>query len=263
MKKYEELTFTDDFMFCRIMQYNEDICRDLVELIIGKKIGEIISNDRQRPIEITPDGRGVRMDVYLEDDKDTVYNIEMQNANLKDLPKRARYYQSMIDVDMFERGGDYKELKRSYIIFINTRDPFDKKLPVYTVKNQCLEDSSVDCDDGVTKLFVNARSTCGIISDEMRAFLNYLSRGNADSTLTHRIDEKILEAKQNAGWKGEFMTLYEHYQIEREEGREIGDANRLVVSVDALIKSMKLSIEEACKVLNVSVQEYNEAKKLI
>lgn len=260
MKRYEDLTFTDDFMFCRIMQYNEDICRDLVELIIGKKIGKIISNNRQRPIEITPDGRGVRMDVYLEDDLNIVYNIEMQNAKFDELPKRARYYQSMIDVDMFERGGDYKDLKSSYIIFINTRDPFESGLPIYTVKNQCLEDSSVDCDDGVTKIFVNAHTSCGIISDEMRALLNYLRKGNAESTLTHRIDEKILEAKQNAGWKGEFMTLYEHYQIERAEGREEGRREAIVLNVEALVNSMKLSLEDACKALNVSFEEYNEAK---
>ena len=28
-KRYEELTFTDDFMFCKIMMNNEDLCREL------------------------------------------------------------------------------------------------------------------------------------------------------------------------------------------------------------------------------------------
>lgn len=26
VKKYEELTFTDDFMFCKVMQNNPDLC---------------------------------------------------------------------------------------------------------------------------------------------------------------------------------------------------------------------------------------------
>lgn len=38
VKKYEELTFTDDFMFCKVMQNNPDLCKHLIELIIGKKI---------------------------------------------------------------------------------------------------------------------------------------------------------------------------------------------------------------------------------
>lgn len=38
VKKYEKLTFTDDFMFCKVMQNNPDLCKHLIELIIGKKI---------------------------------------------------------------------------------------------------------------------------------------------------------------------------------------------------------------------------------
>ena len=29
VKKYEELTFTDDFMFCKVMQNNPDLCKHL------------------------------------------------------------------------------------------------------------------------------------------------------------------------------------------------------------------------------------------
>ena len=32
-KKYEELTFTDDFMFCKILELYPEICRELLELI--------------------------------------------------------------------------------------------------------------------------------------------------------------------------------------------------------------------------------------
>lgn len=33
MKDYEELTFADDFMFCKILQENEDLCKELTELV--------------------------------------------------------------------------------------------------------------------------------------------------------------------------------------------------------------------------------------
>ena len=268
MKQYEELTFTDDFMFCRIMQYNEDICKDIVELVIGKKIGGIVRNDRQRPIEITSDGRGVRMDVYLEDDKNTVYNIEMQNGHFRNLGRRARYYQSMIDVDMFGRGCSYDQLKDSYVIFINNEDPFKQGYPIYTIRNKCLEDDTVEYDDGTTKIFVNASSSYDILNKELEAFLNYLSEGNVDSNLTHRIDEKILEAKKNAGWKGDFMTLYEHYQIERAEGREEGrEEGRAegrtegrAESVDTLMEITQMTLEQACEALKITLEEYKNVK---
>ena len=39
-KKWESLTFTDDFIFSRVM-HNETICRQVVELILGVRIGKI------------------------------------------------------------------------------------------------------------------------------------------------------------------------------------------------------------------------------
>lgn len=64
LKDYEELRFTDDFMFCKILQENEDLCKELTELVIGRKIGSIVKTEKQKAIEITADGHGVRFDVY-------------------------------------------------------------------------------------------------------------------------------------------------------------------------------------------------------
>ena len=35
-KRYEELDFSDDFMFCKILVNNEDICMEMIEMI-GEK----------------------------------------------------------------------------------------------------------------------------------------------------------------------------------------------------------------------------------
>jgi len=80
IKSYEELGLSDDFLFCKIMQSNPDLCKELAELVLSRKIGKIISIDKQKPIEITRDGKGVRFDVYMEDDASTVYDIEMQTT---------------------------------------------------------------------------------------------------------------------------------------------------------------------------------------
>ena len=45
-----------------------------------------------KSVDMTYDGKGVRFDVYGEDD-DTVYDIEMQTSITADIPKRIRYYQ--------------------------------------------------------------------------------------------------------------------------------------------------------------------------
>ena len=53
MNKYEELSFTDDFMFCKVLTTNPELCHELLELIIGKKVGAFARLDQQKPIEIT------------------------------------------------------------------------------------------------------------------------------------------------------------------------------------------------------------------
>ena len=113
-KKFEELTISDDFMFCVVMQ-NSRFCKKFLETILGVKIARIEYPDAQKTINITPDAKSVRLDVYLEDDQDTVYDIEMQNAPKPNLPKRMRYYQGMMDLNLLNKGEDYTELKKSYV----------------------------------------------------------------------------------------------------------------------------------------------------
>lgn len=81
MKKYEELTFTDDFMFCKILTNNPELCHELLELILGKKVGAFTRLDKQKPIEITADGKGVRFDVYSEDESTKIFLCAGGDAN--------------------------------------------------------------------------------------------------------------------------------------------------------------------------------------
>ena len=57
------------------------------------------------------------MDVYLKDE-DKVINVEMQTTNQKDLPRRARYYQSVADVSTTPTGAQYRNLPDNILIFI-------------------------------------------------------------------------------------------------------------------------------------------------
>ena len=108
VKSYEELTFSDDFMFCKVLQYNPALCKELLELVLGKPVGEIVQIDQQHVIRVTPGGRGVRFDVCAKDDRSVVYDIEMQNARKDDIAKRARYAQCMMDQELLGKGTKYK-----------------------------------------------------------------------------------------------------------------------------------------------------------
>ena len=123
MKKYEELELRDDFMFSRIMS-NPKFVKPLLETILGVKIRKIVYPQTQKTIDLSLQGKGIRLDVYVEDDQNTVFNLEMQTSDGANLPKRMRYYQGMIDLNILDKGQDYTTLKKSYVIFICTFDPF-------------------------------------------------------------------------------------------------------------------------------------------
>lgn len=78
-ERYQSLRFSDDFLFCKILTENEDITRELLELILGIKIGRIQIN-KQEVIDLTADGRGIRLDVYAEDEENEVFDVEMQTT---------------------------------------------------------------------------------------------------------------------------------------------------------------------------------------
>ena len=123
------IEFYGDF-FAKVMS-DKRLCKPLLESILNIKIRDIKYVDYEETIQMTVKSKGIRLDIYVEDDNNTVFNLEMQTTTYKELPKRSRYYQGIIDLNMIEKGESYDILKESYVIFICTFD-FLKKEEVFT-----------------------------------------------------------------------------------------------------------------------------------
>ena len=220
--KWEELDFKNDFVFAKVMR-NESICRRVLERILKINIRKIVYIEEQKTIDIKVDARSVRLDVYVEDENNTVYNIEMQATNRDDLPKRSRYYQGMIDMNLIEKGAYYKELKKSFVIFICAFDMFGKNRSVYTFQNTCVEDKDIILKDDTLKVFLNCKGMMNDVDEELRTFLQYIDHGErSNDTLVSDIDGEVEKVKENQEWRREYMTLLMRDQENREIGREEG-----------------------------------------
>lgn len=144
---WEELGISNDFLFGKVMQ-NPELCKELLQRILPDlKIDHIEYPELQKSIDVDRDARSVRLDVYVKDDKGVVYDIEMQIVNTKELPKRSRYYQSMLDLQLIDKGQHYKTLNKSYIIFICQFDLYGKGHHIYTFENFCKEDKDIAMGD--------------------------------------------------------------------------------------------------------------------
>lgn len=244
-KEYKELTFIDDFMFCKVLTSNLTLCKELLELILEVKIKKVELSESQKTIEKTYDGRGIRLDVYVEDKNNTVYDLEMQTTEQKDLPKRTRYYQGMIDLNLIERGSKFRALKKSYIIFICLTDIFGENLPIYTFENRCIQNLNIKLNDEAYKVIINASGNRKGLSKEMIGFLDFLQGKGHEGNLANKLNDAVETAIENKEWAVDYMTMLMKIQTEREDA-----------AIEATIKSERRHGATDAEIISILKTDY-------
>ena len=266
IKPVEELRFTDDFMFCRVMK-NPDLCKGVIERLLGIKVERIEYPELQKEIRPYYSAHGVRMDVYVKD-SNRIFDIEMQTTIPEDLPRRMRYYQSMIDIDSLIAGSEYEALKESYVIFLCTKDPFGLGLPVYTFSTVCKEKNDFTLNDGINKLFFNASAFAAEKNLEIKGFLGYLCSGRPSDYLTEDIDRRVERLKINEIFRSDYMMdalpLHDARKAGLKEGMEkgrlAGERNAKFATARNLLKK-NISAEIIAECTGLSLEEVNSLKK--
>ena len=222
IKKWEDLTITDDFMFSQVMK-DEEICKEVVEIILGIKVGKIEFLTSQHEIEINPEAKSITLDVYLRDEK-KVINVELQNGHRLELPKRSRFYQAAADIDNTQPGGTYSQMKDNYVIFICTFDPFLQGKAFYRFENICMDcNPPLPLRDGTYKFFLNTMADdLSLLDPELKLFYDYIRKGKTDGSLAKAIDDKIAGIKENIEVRGKYMTYTTRIAEAKSEAFEDG-----------------------------------------
>ena len=117
-----------------------------------------------------------------------VYDIEPNNYYDEDIPRRNRYYQSLVDSKLLPTSTPYKELPDMISIWILPYDPFNAKRMVYTVKNIVTENNQIVYNDGVTKIFLYTKGVIGG-SNELKQLLKFMESSVRDNA----VDEELTE----------------------------------------------------------------------
>ena len=206
VKKFEDLTLQDDFMFCKVMQ-NEGLCKTLIEMILSDTIGKITYISIQHNLKNYEQAKSVRFDVLVQAENGKFYDVEMQVSNERNIPKRMRFYQAAIDISFLDKGNSYNSLNDSFIIFICTFDAIGKNRPIYTFENLCIEDKNTPLQDGTRKVIINAEAFNNTEDKELKEFLEYLKTGKATNEFTRRIEKMIQAIKQNEQARQEYRLM--------------------------------------------------------
>ena len=206
-KTLEELTIQDDYLFKRIMS-EKDICIKFVQIILGIDIKDIVYIKAEEVVKELYDSKGIRLDVYLKDEDGVVYNIEMQVTSLgeEEFAKRFRYYEAMIDSYLLRVGQKYKDLNKLFIVFICPFGIFKNERTIYTFKNFCVEDKSIELKDDITKIFITTKSqNKENLSEDFLALLKYIDGNITDNPFVNEIENKIHEIKKDEKERGAYI----------------------------------------------------------
>ena len=249
-KAFEELEYRDDFMFGCVMQ-DKDLCHDVLECLLQHPVGELTDIDPQREFRYTSDGKPIRLDIYTKDDNDEVFDAEMQNLNHKsveslELPKRSRFYQSLIDTDHLYKTGLYKTLPESSVLFICTFDPFSKGLSTYTFDKICEEDCELYLGDGTKTIFYNCTYKGNDLPDDLREFYEYVNTGKTGSKLTERLADAVNKARKVEKWRSEYMKeMVLIMDAVEEDRKKLNEANARANDAEAQIKIVEAERDDA------------------
>ena len=260
--------FTNDFIFALVMR-DPDICKGIAELIIpDEEIGEvkIAASENSSPdeknekdeleialqayLDFGKDMRGVRFDAYVKT-ADKWIDIEMQTTNKHDLEKRSRYYQALMDTDCLEKGGRFKDLKNTYVVFICTFDYLGLGEPMYVVESY-IRKNDLHFNDGTSKILLN----------KLRSFYEYINDPTkVGSELIESIDERV-QKYNTPEWRERLVTLEYMIAEAKEEGIAEGEASGRAAEKIEMARAMKNDKEPIDKIIKYTGLSKEEIEKI-
>lgn len=246
--KLQDLNLSDSFLFGEVM-WDEETSKDVLEIILQEEIRKVVIVNKEQHVDTDPVHKGIRLDIYIRDDKNTIYNVEMQVKNKYNIPKRSRHYQGVIDTKLLPAGEiDYNKLNNSYVIFICLFDLFDRNKYCYTFEERCVEDLSLKLDDGTRKIFLNTKGeNKEEVPQELVEFLKLVENTNIDqselkSEKVRRVHCRVKTVKDSKEVEARYMTMLVHEKEiameAREEGRAEGRAEGHAGSISIIRKKL-------------------------
>ena len=254
--------FSNQTIFAMVMN-DEGRCKAFLERIFpDKKVSGIKLSqnsfveeensaraEAKKMILNTPFHKSVRLDVLFEGDK-SWYDIEFQSENTDDIPKRSRYYHSMIDTHILGPGEAYARLQPCYVIFLCRFDLFGKGKAVYQFQNYDIKNRLLLGDESYT-IVLNSKAEAGSIPKELKALFSYINEGKVNPGRDDFIDEvhqKVLELNGDEKLMG-VMTLEMDRRMRedwaeerdrrqgRQEGLDLGRHEGLAQGIRAFVLS--------------------------
>ena len=225
----KDLTLLDRFLFSETIEDPRNL-QIILEIILGKEVLLKYLPQPEKEQKKSPLYRYIRVDVWSEDIYNTVYDVEVQKKDTRNLPRRSRFYQSLMDGRLLKPGeSDFNQLKDICLIIIAPFDIFGYEKYQYTFEMRCREVPQLSMEDGATRIFLNTHGkNPEDVSPELVELLYYMEHSNQRTSVSYQ-SSRVRELQGNVNTIVEneemgvrFMQAWEELLLERQEGREEG-----------------------------------------
>lgn len=260
---FKELPLSNNFIFGQVMR-NPTVCKLFLEALLQKSIGKVVYIDKEKDFADTIGAHGIRLDIYLEDEHSTRYNIEMQCVNQKDLERRIRYYQSGIDRNFLERSSKYADLPESYVIFICDFDYYKAGLAMY--ERECtVKGTGIPYKDGSHAIILNTKyQESGGVHKDILEFLDYIRTNDGEIPVFGQLtklarelsDEVRSDSKKEVAYMRLQNLLEEKLEQGFEQGFEQGKEKGGYLMLLRLYREGAISLDKAAKSCGMSETEF-------
>ena len=252
LEKVKQLRPIDDALFEKLME-SKEVCQEVLRVIINDEQLTVISVTPQRSIKNLI-GRSVRLDALCQLSDGTHCNIEVQKTDNDDHVRRARYNASAITATKSSIGTKFVDVPNVMIVFITKFDVFQLGRNIYHVES-IIQETGMEVDDGLHEIFVNTAVKDGsTLSELMDCFMQQ----NVNNPKFPALSQEMHYYKYDEKGVHIMCEVIEEYANEQVLMTQANNVNLLVAN-----PKLSLTLEEACEMLKISLDEYHKGQELL
>ena len=245
-KTVESMNLIDGFLFDCSIEDEEDakiVIGSILSTVFDRKIKELQITSQKNFQAIDTKYHGIRLDAHVKEDDGEqisvkIYDVEMENriADKPELPRRLRFYNSLMDSRFLESGADYQELPDFVSITILSYDPFDAGDMYYEASTHLSTHPSIKYDDGLSHIYlycggrINSKLNKELKSPisvahgkRLQEMLKYILAGektNPSNSEVNNLDTVVSKIKKRPEVTKKYMQQWDRERILIRETRE-------------------------------------------
>ena len=250
LKQIQAMNLFDD-IFTSVVFKDEGACLHLVRQLMQNPKLNIIAFRTQDAIPMLI-SKSPRLDITAEDDKGTLYEIEIQRLEEPAPARRVRYYSSVMDSELLRKGVSYDKLPEVYLFYISEEDIWRNGQTVYKVQQSLsLGKKQIPYDNGLHTIYVNAEIDDG---SNIAKLMQYLKTAKAGDTSQGALSAHVNYLKSPEGGRAK-MGEFEKYFTEKGREEERKDtALEMLKDGEKLPKIIKYSKLTEADILSLAKQ---------